>query len=97
METACEVPLIELLKDIPSDYRADIECAWTEEGRCIGHHLMPVGHLMHKAADRISELENLIKSISPQPTMPQPETNLPISGLGGYDQVLRDEFEDGKK
>jgi hypothetical protein len=29
--------------------------------------------------------------------MPQPETNLPISGLGGYDQVLRDEFEDGKK
>jgi deoxycytidylate deaminase len=34
---------------------------------------------------------------SPHPTMPQPETNLPISGLGGYDQVLRDEFEDGKK
>jgi hypothetical protein len=35
--------------------------------------------------------------ISPHPTMPQPETNLPISGLGGYDQVLRGEFEDGKK
>jgi hypothetical protein len=36
-------------------------------------------------------------SIVRNPTMPQPETNLPISGLGGYDQVLRDEFEDGKK
>jgi hypothetical protein len=35
--------------------------------------------------------------ISPQPIVTQPETNLPISGLGGYDQVLRDEFEDGKK
>jgi hypothetical protein len=35
--------------------------------------------------------------ISPQPAQSQPETNLPISGLGGYDQVLRDEFEDGKK
>jgi hypothetical protein len=35
--------------------------------------------------------------ISPHPIVTQPETNLPISGLGGYDQVLRDEFEDGKK
>jgi hypothetical protein len=34
---------------------------------------------------------------SPHPIVTQPETNLPISGLGGYDQVLRDEFEDGKK
>jgi hypothetical protein len=33
----------------------------------------------------------------PHPIVTQPETNLPISGLGGYDQVLRDEFEDGKK
>jgi hypothetical protein len=39
----------------------------------------------------------LEKSISPHPNVTQPETNLPISGLGGYDQVLRDEFEDGKK
>jgi hypothetical protein len=35
--------------------------------------------------------------ISPHPSVTQPEANLPISGLGGYDQVLRDEFEDGKK
>jgi hypothetical protein len=34
---------------------------------------------------------------SPHPIVTQPETNLLISGLGGYDQVLRDEFEDGKK
>jgi hypothetical protein len=33
----------------------------------------------------------------PHPIVTQPETNLPISGLGGYDQVLRDEFEDGTK
>jgi hypothetical protein len=38
-----------------------------------------------------------IYSKSPHPIVTQPETNLPISGLGGYDQVLRDEFEDGKK
>jgi hypothetical protein len=38
-----------------------------------------------------------VKLISPHPNVTQPETNLPISGLGGYDQVLRDEFEDGKK
>jgi SAM-dependent methyltransferase len=37
------------------------------------------------------------KPISPHPIVTQPETNLPIAGLGGYDQVLRDEFEDGKK
>jgi hypothetical protein len=37
------------------------------------------------------------ESISPHPIVTQTETNLPISGLGGYDQVLRDEFEDGKK
>jgi hypothetical protein len=37
------------------------------------------------------------KPISPHPIVTKPETNLPISGLGGYDQVLRDEFEDGKK
>jgi hypothetical protein len=50
--------------------------------------------IMDKASARANS--NVI-SISPHPIVTQPETNLPISGLGGYDQVLRDEFEDGKK
>jgi hypothetical protein len=49
-----------------------------------------------EAGWKAAESKN-VTSISPHPNVPQPETNLPISGLGGYDQVLRDEFEDGKK
>jgi hypothetical protein len=52
---------------------------------------------MHKTIEAMRAAMREAMSISPHPIVTQPETNLPISGLGGYDQVLRDEFEDGKK
>ena len=64
MSQECEVPLTELLRDIPSDYRAEIPTMWTEGGLEIGHKLIHVGYLMRKAATRIDllteKLEDLI-------------------------------------
>ena len=64
MSQACETPLTELLRAIPSDYRASIPTQWSEGGLEIGHSLIPVGYLMRKAATKIDllteELENLV-------------------------------------
>ena len=52
-----EVPLIELLEDIPKDLRGEWEIQWTEDGRPTGHAMAPVGLYAHRAAARIAELE----------------------------------------
>ena len=55
--SACKVPLVERLRGIPQNLRAEWAMQWDEEGRATGHTLSPVGRLSHEAADRIAELE----------------------------------------
>ena len=55
--SACKVPLVERLRGIPQNLRAEWAMQWDEEGRATGHTLSPVGQLCHEAADRIAELE----------------------------------------
>jgi hypothetical protein len=52
-----ETPLIDLLRDIPIDYRGQWPIQWSEDGHETGHAMSPVGRLAHRAADRIAELE----------------------------------------
>jgi hypothetical protein len=56
-DTPCEVPLPEMLRSIPKDYRSCIPFQWSEDGRETGHHMIPVGLQVHQAADRIETLE----------------------------------------
>ena len=66
---ACEVPLTELLRDIPKDFRVVLPCQWSDDGRETGYRFIPVGYLMHRAAneldaagsERDEELEELAK------------------------------------
>ena len=60
---ACEVPLIEQLRSIPKEFRAVRPIQWAEDGRETGHQFIPVGHMMHRAAD---ELEAVRPSQVPQ-------------------------------
>lgn len=46
---ACEVPLIEQLRDIPKDARL----IWTESDGLQATHCVPIGNLAHEAADAL--------------------------------------------
>ena len=61
-QQACEVPLVEQLRSIPKDYRTVRAIQWSDDGRETGHQFIPVGHMMHRAAD---EIERLKASASP--------------------------------
>jgi hypothetical protein len=52
-----EVPLIEKLRSVKKDYRTSFAIQWAEDGTETGHRFIPVGYMMHEAADRIEELE----------------------------------------
>ena len=52
----CEVPLVEQLRSIPKDYRTWRAIQWDEDGRETGHQFIPVGYMMHRAADMIDAL-----------------------------------------
>lgn len=56
MENCCEVPLIEKLRSIPKDYRTAVAIQWADDGRETGHRFIPVGYMMHEAADEIERL-----------------------------------------
>ena len=56
-DQTCEVPLVELLLDIPKDLRAEWEIQWFEDGTPSGHAMCPVGNYAHRAAERIKQLE----------------------------------------
>lgn len=49
---ATQVPLIELLRHVPSDYKA----VWTDETALLAFHSVPVGRYCHEAADEITSL-----------------------------------------
>jgi hypothetical protein len=61
VDRCCETPLEELLRGMPKDSRMTIAFQWAEDGRETGHQLIPVGRLMHEAAD---EIERLKQSVS---------------------------------
>ena len=56
-QQACEVPLTEQLRSIPKDYRTCRAIQWSEDGRETGHQFIPVGFMMHRAADEIERLQ----------------------------------------
>lgn len=65
MSGAMEVPFVEQLRGVDKGFRASYAFQWSEDGTETGHHCVPVGYMMHKAADhidaqdkRIAELKN---------------------------------------
>ena len=56
-----KTPLAELLVGISKDARMEEETQWAEDGTPTGHALIPVGRLMHEAADEISRLQSNLK------------------------------------
>lgn len=56
-DQAYEVPFVEQLRSIPKDYRTCRAIQWSDDGRETGHQLIPVGFMMHRAADEIERLK----------------------------------------
>lgn len=50
-DDACEVPLVERLRSVPSDARAEVEVGYCH------HRYIPYGHLCHDAATKIRYFE----------------------------------------
>jgi hypothetical protein len=49
--------LVEQLRAIPNNYRTWRAIQFTEDGREIGHQSIPVGYMMHEAANKIESLQ----------------------------------------
>jgi hypothetical protein len=60
MENCCEVPIVEKLRSVPKDYRTCVAIQWAENGAETGHRFIPVGYMMHEAADEIERLQALV-------------------------------------
>jgi chromosome segregation ATPase len=56
-DQANKTPLIDLLRNVPKDFRASWESQWADDGTPTGHTMSPVGQLCHEAAERLAELE----------------------------------------
>ena len=54
----CEVPLIEQLRSVPKNYMMCAPIQWDEAGNETGHRFIPVGLMMHRAAEELAELES---------------------------------------
>ena len=61
-DQAMQVPLVELLRGIPSALRGEWVTQWSEDGFETGHAMAPVGMYCHQAADRIAELEKVAEN-----------------------------------
>ena len=55
-ETPTVVPLIERLRRIPKKHKVSIAFQWAEDGTATGYSSIPVGYLMHTAADELAKL-----------------------------------------
>jgi len=62
-DQAQQTPLVDLLRNIPRDFRAQWAIQWREDGSPTGHALSPVGRLMHEAADEIDRLTAAVDSM----------------------------------
>ena len=56
-DTPQQTPLVDLLRDVPKDLRAEWPIQWSEDGRETGHSIAPIGKYCHDAVDKIAELE----------------------------------------
>ena len=63
MENCCEVPIVEKLRSVPKDYRTCVAIQWAENGDETGHRFIPVGYMMHEAADEIERLQALVANV----------------------------------
>lgn len=54
-----EVPFIEQLRSIPKEYRVCRAIQWAQDGSETGHQFIPVGFMMHRAADEIERLSTI--------------------------------------
>lgn len=61
-DDCCEVPLIEKLRSVRKDYRTCEVIQWAEDGRETGHRFIPVGYMMHEAADEIESLRQQLET-----------------------------------
>lgn len=61
----CEVPLIEQLRSIPRDFRASRPIQWAADGTETGHQFIPVGYMMHRAANQIAKLQARLSEREP--------------------------------
>ena len=88
-QQACEVPLVEQLRSIPKDYRTCRAIQWSDDGRETGHQFIPVGFMMHRAADEIDRLR-----AAPPTTKPSGEAVVlvPTEVPGQVIQWLRDNY-----
>lgn len=57
-DQASATPLVELLRSIPKDLRAEWEIQWFEDGTPSGHAMAPVGKHAHDAAEQIKQLQS---------------------------------------
>lgn len=55
VDDCCEMPLLDLLRDVPQDLRAEWPTHFSDYGTPIGFALSPIGKLIHKAADLIDQ------------------------------------------
>jgi hypothetical protein len=62
----CETPLVDRLRMVPEDYRTSREIQWDSRGVPTGHQFIPVGYLMHTAANRIQALERDLNTTAAQ-------------------------------
>ena len=57
-EQAKQTPLVDLLRQVPADFRCEWESDWAEDGRCTGHSRGPVGRNCRDAAAEIERLNS---------------------------------------
>ena len=63
-EGCAEVPLVEKLRSVAVKYRTVEPIQWDKDGRETGHRFIPVGYMMHEAADRVEQLEKQLKAMT---------------------------------
>ena len=63
MIDACDTQITDLLRAVPEDHRISIPIQWSECGLETGHHLIPIGGLVHKAADHIDALTQEVERL----------------------------------
>ena len=85
-QQACEVPLVEQLRSIPKDYRTCRAIQWSDDGRETGHQFIPVGYMMHRAADEIDRL---------RATPPTTNNVEPRELASGHFHVWKEKWKDG--
>lgn len=65
-EQAAEVSIIEKLRSVPNEHRSCVAIQWAEDGTETGHRFIPVGYMMHEAADALESADKRIAELEAQ-------------------------------